>query len=45
MTMSAKSSAGGGVVGGDSAGVESMLDRGVVGGDSAGVETLLCGED
>ena len=45
MTMSVKSSAGGGVVGGESAGVESMLDRGVVGGDSAGVETLLCDED
>jgi hypothetical protein len=41
MTMSVKSSAGGGVVGGDSADVETLLDRGVVGGDSAGVESML----
>ena len=41
MTMSVKSSAGGGVVGGESAGVEKMLDAGVVCGESTGVEKLL----
>ena len=49
MTMSVKSSAGGGVVGGESAGVEKMLDAGVVCGECTGVEKMLdagvvCGE-